>query len=336
MGLLQLMVWRLTLLTTTISGQTFTYTFPSVITDTQVITFWTKVTDATFAAGTEGDDVTITNQSELQHDGGEITLSNTATIDVPVDYIEKSGRHSITEHTITWTIWLNNNNVTIPDAVFRDTLTDTPALLTLDTSTFMVDDVAVDPADLSYDTITREIVYTFPNTITEPTKITFVTTVDESYYSENRNDRFYNTSYVLGTNVPASASDTDNPAASAELINKLNNQGYNASNGYITWRIRVNRSQTTLTDPVITDVIPDGLEYVTDSASISNSSPSGLVASGSFSYDDTTRTLTYDFDTTSTTDTIDEQYTITFYTRVTDPEIYATMRLLIIGEMKRR
>ncbi|MEX1307184.1 MAG: SpaA isopeptide-forming pilin-related protein [Eubacteriales bacterium] len=309
----------------TIVGQTFTYTFPSTINDTQVITFWTEVTDATFATGTEDGDVTLSNQSELHHDGGEVTVSNSATVDVPVDYIDKSGSHDLTDHTISWTVWINNNSVYIPNAVFQDSLAGMPAELTLDTSTFMVDDVAVDPADLVYDTGTDLITYTFPAPISQPTKITFVTQVDESYYSDNRYQRFENTAYILGDNVPADASGTDNPGVTAELINKLNNQGYNTSNGYITWRIRINRSQTTLTDPVITDQIPDGLEYVTGSATINNGASDSY-----FTYvEDTdsssgyTGTLTYDFDPSSTTDTITDEYTITFYTRVTNPEIYA-------------
>ena len=309
----------------TIVGQIFTYTFPPVITDTQTITFWTEVNDSAFAGQAEGTRFDVSNTSELHHDGGEVTISDAAEVEVTVDYIEKSGSHNLTDHTITWTVELNNNSVYIPDAVFTDTLPDSPVPLSLVADSFRVDGVLVDPADLSYNATTREIIYTFPSAISEPVVITFVTLVDESYYTENRNDRFYNTGYITSVAVPVSSSDQANPAARSELINKLDNQGYNASNGYITWRIRVNRSQTTMVNPVITDEIPNGLEYVDGSATIDNGASDSyfVYTPDADPLNDYTGTLTYDFDPSSTTDSINDQYTITFYTRVTDPNIYA-------------
>jgi uncharacterized repeat protein (TIGR01451 family) len=65
--------------------------------------------------------------------------------------------------------------------------------------------------------------------------------------------------------------------------NIIRKQGvsYNRATGEITWRITVNENKISIQNPVVTDYIRPGQEYVAGSATINNGAPqAGFLYSG--------------------------------------------------------
>lgn len=314
----------------TYSDPTLTYTFPTSFSDEKVVTFKTKVDESEFIfADSHGVTITENNSATLNHNG-TTTASNTASVNIPINYIEKTGTYNSTEKQIDWTITINNNSVTIPNAVLTDSLA---AGLTLDTNSVEIDDVptAVPSASVTY---ADPLITVNFGSITEPHKLEFSTDVDSSVFDQNGSPTYTNTAKLTGTNVPDNASDSnDGPVGVPSSVISKSGAGYDPENAEITWRITINSNKISIDNPVITDLIPTGQEYVLGSATISGGVLS-YVEGFSFSDIDPdashTGTLTYTFGTMTPPftpgATIDETYTIEYKTKVTDTNVYAANR----------
>jgi len=295
----------------------FTYTFPTSFSTEEVITFRTLVAESEFLF-TDSHGVTITedNSAVLKHNG-TTTPSNTASVNIPISFIDKTGTYSSARKQIDWTITVNEIGVTIPDAVVTDTLV---SGLTLDTSSLIIDGVptAVPSAGVTYigSLITIDL-----GAVNDSQTITFSTDVDSAVYDQNNTTNYSNTASLAGTNVPSNASDGSGPIGLTSSVIAKSGAGYDPETAEITWRLLVNSNLISIDNPVVTDLIPEGQEYVVGSATISGGAP------GSFSFDPTdpdathTGTLTYTFGATIT-----NSYTIEYRTTVTDPAVYATNR----------
>ncbi len=295
----------------TYNSNTFTYTFPSNITTSQTLTFQTKVNDSEFTSGVQnGGEITESNTATLSHDGTSV-VSNEADVTVPVNFITKTGAYNASTRQIDWTITINQNGVSIPNAVVTDTL---PDGLTLDTTT-----VQLDGSPSSSYTYTHPGIQFDFGAIAEKHTITYSTDVESAAYTSNVSKEYQNTAILTGTGVPAGTSGGQNVGVPSNIIRK-EGVSYDRVTGEITWKITVNENQITIQNPIITDLIPIGQEYVTGSATIDNGGNTANFSYTAAAVGDTakTGTLTYTFGAA-----ISSSYTIEFQTKVTDPAVYA-------------
>jgi uncharacterized repeat protein (TIGR01451 family) len=291
-----------------------TYNFPNLIDTQQVITFKTKVTDPK-AFESEGATVYEYNKATFNHDGTSVD-SNEASVKIVTDFIRKDGKYDSATKKINWTIYVNNNGTSIPNAVVTD---DIPIGLTFTPGSVKIDG---NPTNDNYSLNGQNFTYTFPNTINEPHRIEFSTDVtDEDAFNSNTGKTYNNKAILTGDGVPGNASDNKGVGVPTNIINKQG-VGYNPATGEITWKVTINSNKISIKNAVITDDIRLGQEYVVGSATIDKNTPEG-----NFSYvpavsgSGKTGTLTYQF-----SGDINETYVMTFKTKVTDPNVYAGNR----------
>lgn len=154
--------------------------------------------------------------------------------------------------------------------------------------------------------------------ISEKHIITYSTTVEGAAYLSNIDKTYTNTAMLTGTGVPANAISGIGIGVPSSLIKKVGSS-YDKLTGEILWTVTVNSNEVLITNPVITDAIMIGQEYVGGSASITGTPPGGFVYTAAVPGDTTkTGTLVYTFGAPITT-----SYVITFRTKVTDPKVYA-------------
>lgn len=294
------------------ASSTLTYNFPTEINSYQTVTFKTKVVNPK-AFESEGATVYEKNKATFYHDGTFIE-SNEATVGIFTDFIRKDGSYDAATKRINWTIYVNNNAQSIPNAEVTD---DIPEGLI-----FVPGSLKVDGKEeaANYTLTGQKLVYTFPGAIDKPHVIEFSTDVtDENAFNSNDKKEYNNKATLTGDGVPGNASDSKGIGVPTSIIAKQG-AGYNAATGEITWRITVNSNGIGIKNPVVTDKIMIGQEYVEGSAAIDKAVPGG-----SFDYvkaangdSEKTGTLTYTF-----SGDINETYVITFKTKVTDPNVYA-------------
>ncbi len=294
-----------------------TYTFDGTVSTEQVITFRVTLDDSEFQfEDAHGETVTEGNSATFYHDG-EVVVSNAAEVDVPVNYIDKSGYYDGIDRQIDWTVTINSNGVSIPDALLTDQF---PGAL--DTASFVIDGVPI--ADITADTnftLTAADTFTYAfGAIDEPHTITYSTDVDPDRYETNGSTTYTNRAWLTGTDVPDNADDSVGIGVTSRVVRKTG-VSYDPATAEIVWRIYVNENAITIDDCVITDEIGIGQEYVTDSATISGGADASGFAYTAADLSDTekTGTLTYTF-----SGSISEAYTITFRTRATVDEDIST------------
>lgn len=301
---------------------TLTYKFPDTINKTYNITFKTKVTDPN-AFSEQGKSTQEYNTAVLKHDD-TTTTSNTASVTVKSDYINKNGRYvDISSDSgpvagrINWTIKVNNNALSLTNVKITDPI---PQGLTLTSGSFKVD--GKDSTDYTYNNNILE--YTFNGTINEPHTITFSTDVtDPNAYNSNDKKTYTNTVSMTGEGVPGTISDSSNGVGVPTSVISKQGSEYNASTGEIKWTVTVNSNRISIDNAVVTDDIPIGQKYVYGSWSLTpedSHSPSGGFSYTAADSDDKSKTgiLQYKF-----TGTINSTYTITFKTKVTDNKVFA-------------
>lgn len=254
------------------SGRTLTYNFPSVIENTQTITFKTKVKDPELSKS-EGDKVKEYNTVIFNHDGVTVN-SNEAVVSITTDFIRKDGKYDPANKKINWTIYVNNNSINIPNAVVKD---DIPVGLTFMPGSVKLDGVA---ATSDYTIDGQVFKYTFPNAINEKHTIEFSTAVtDELAYNSNDQKTYTNKVSLTGDGVPGNASDDKGVGVPTSIIRKEGVE-YNPSTKEITWRVTINRNKILIKNAVVTDEILVGQEYVDGSAVIDKGIPGGVESTG--------------------------------------------------------
>ncbi|MEG1255560.1 SpaA isopeptide-forming pilin-related protein [Clostridium sp.] len=297
-----------------VSNKRITYNFPSLIEAHQIITFKTKVTDPK-AFESEGAAVYEYNKATFNYDGTSVN-SNEASVEVVADFIRKDGKYDAATKRINWTIYTNNNAQSIPNAVVTD---DIPSGLTFTPGSVKIDG---NPTNDDYSLNGQGFTYTFPTAINEPHKIEFSTDItDEDAFNSNNGKTYNNKVTITGTGVPGNASDNKSVEVPTNVINKQG-VGYNMATGEITWEVTINSNKIPIKNPVVTDDIRLGQEYVADSATIDKAIPGGTFDYVKVENDQNkTGILTYTF-----SGDINETYIITFKTKVTDPNVYAGNR----------
>lgn len=294
------------------ASRILTYNFPEVIDGYQIIRFKTKVVNPK-AFESEGATVYEHNKAIFNHDGTSIE-SNEASVEIYTDFIRKDGEYDAATKRINWTIYVNNNSQNIPNAVVTDYI---PSGLTFTPGSVKIDG---NQTEDNYSLVGQKFTYTFPSAINEPHRIEFSTDVtDGDAFNSNTGKTYNNKATLTGDGVPGNASDENGVGVPTSIISKQG-AGYNPATGEITWKVTINSNKIAIKNPVVTDEIRLGQEYVDGSATIDKEVPGG-----SFNYvkaaegdANKTGTLTYAFN-----GDINETYTITFRTKVTDPKVYA-------------
>ncbi|GFZ29882.1 membrane protein [Clostridium zeae] len=296
---------------------TLKYTFPETINDVYKITFNTKVTDPKVFEK-EGASTKEYNTVVLNHDG--TTISNTASVTVTTNYIDKSGKYvELTSQSgsiagrIDWTIKVNNNAQVLTNAKITDNI---PEGLTLTTGSFKVNG----SVETGYTYKNNTLEYTFQGTIDKPQIITFSTDVtDPNVYNSNAGKTYTNTVTLSGEGVNGTPTATSNGVGVPSNVIRKTGVSYDPSTHYITWKIIVNNNKINIDKAVVTDNIPIGQKYVEDSATIDQGADIKDFEYVAASGNDTSKTgtLTYKF-----AGTINKTYTITFKTEIMDNNVF--------------
>lgn len=342
----------------TASGSSVTFYLPD-LTDSVRIVYYTVISDPEVSLNTNGT-VVFSNDAELIWDEMPDS-GNPPGDPAQVTFVPSGGlvakaagsavAYGLGKEDIHWTITVNRNEITIADAAVTDSVpTGQQLLIDADhpftvkkngTIVFQTTSAVAGSGLTSTDSFIKNFIYTFADedTIESGVTISSVYTVD--YYTRiidttagNQNDTTglellysnntvnYGNSVVLGrTSAGGSISVTGNQRYYSQMIAKSVATAYNYSDRSVKWQIVVNRNRLQLTNGVVTDTLPDGMELL-------------LGDNYAFTVQDMTTSTTYATAPTtgtngSTSFTVDlpvstsDQYMITFYTRVTDEDLIA-------------
>lgn len=297
---------------------TLIYNFQGEINKKHIISFKTKISDSRILMENQGKSINLYNSAILDINGAR-KESNNASVEVKVNYIEKSGKYVSNENgnkvnRIDWTIKINNNALKLNNLKIEDSI---PAGLELINGTFKVNN----NVNNGYTYTGNKLTYTFENEINTQQIITYSTNiVDEKVYHSNDTTNFKNTATIV-EGVKSTPSASANVGVGSNILRKSALNNYDAANHYLTWKIEVNSNEVKLENPVVTDNIPVGQKYVAGSLKIDGLAPD----TNKFNYKvsdngdtEKTGTITYNFN-----ETINKKYVITFKTEVTESSIYA-------------
>lgn len=297
---------------------TLTYNFQGEINKRHIISFKTKISDSRILMENQGKSINLYNSAILDINGAR-KESNNASVEVKVNYIEKSGKYVSNENgnkvnRIDWTIKINNNALKLNNLKIEDSI---PVGLELINGTFKVNN----NVNNGYTYTGNKLTYTFENEINTQQIITYSTNiVDEKVYHSNDTTNFKNTATIV-EGLKSTPSASANVGVGSNILRKSALNNYDAANHYLTWKIEVNSNEVKLENPVVTDNIPVGQKYVAGSLKIDGLAPD----TNKFNYKvsdngdtEKTGTITYNFN-----ETINKKYVITFKTEVTESSIYA-------------
>lgn len=327
--------WRDAVLDTdyTYDSGTLEYTFTTPTSDTQLVRFNTTIDDSQFRSDPDdpdsdyvdhGSTVPIGNQVTLTY-GGETKFSNNANVNVPVNFIEKTGTYDSANKKIDWVITVNKTQLTVPDAVVTDTI---PSRLILDTGSVQFDGTPVfvtTPPDVPGPTHFDDPDFSMIlGAIAEPHVITFSTTLDPTLFEENGPEsgfihEFTNTAVLIGTDVPLGTDDeNDEPIEVTSNVIDKTGHGYDPETQEITWWITVNTNEITIDGGEITDNITAGQTFKPGSVRVNEPVTGWRDASTPTDYDFSGSTLTYTLPAS-----ISDVYIVEFKTTVDNPNHYA-------------
>lgn len=251
------------------------------------------------------------------------------TVNIPVNFtqpdvtVQKSGTYDVSSNTITWKAVVNQEGVTVNNAVFTDniktgqqyvpgslSITDGQGapLTTSDGANYQASGDSGKTGTITYDfgqKITQTYTVTFKTTVTDPAVFTASGSVNEYNQAILNHD---------GTSTPS------NNASVPVTVNLIAKTGvYNANTKNIDWTITVNGDKQDLSNATVTDVIPDGLDLVTSDPGNPVKVDGGTVSLGSNpgNYQYTGKTFTYAFGNIGKT-----THTISFSTSISDPNYF--------------
>lgn len=262
-------------------------------TDKPILYFQTTVTDPNVFAN----NITTSYSNSAILTGTGITDSDSTgsqTVKSQVISKENTGYDYLTR-LLSWKITVNQNNMTLPDAIITDTIGDG--------QTFVLDSIKVDGVKLSESqfTVNNNQVIINLGQITSTAVITFQTEVTDLdvFLDTNGNVTFDNTAKL---NSGITGAPTVSVSANKVVNNKALSKGilteYVKENGYIEWEVYANSNQAPLKGAVLNDVLQEGLELDAESVALYkwNQDATGNMSIGELvSYDK--YTFTYDYDT---------------------------------------
>lgn len=234
----------------------------------------------------------------------------------------KSGVYDPQNNLITWTVKVKPTNTTGKNISVEDVYSNNQQYVS---ESFAVDGVPTS-ADLAVDTSAHKLTYVFPEDIGMGVEkvITYQTTLAPDSFNAEDSSR-ENVEYV-NTATIKQGTDVKGTAAAKVALNWIQKNGQVDQNNYrlIHWTINFNNDSVaedskhytktpsqSMTNPVITDTLPDGLDLVEDSIKINNVPVTSSGTSDLYTYG--ANTLTY-----SHIGTLTGSQVLTFDTLVSD------------------
>lgn len=266
----------------------------------------------------------ITNSKEpvtidLKYDGKAITVGfkddTPEEPDVNIGIV-KSGIYDSSSNQITWTVTVTPDaGKTVSGVSVEDIYGENQSYID---GSFTVNDIPAG-SSLAVNIDNRMLTYTFPEDITGVQTIVYRTKpVDNAFDGKGTVDF---------TNKAVVKKDGENKgiANGKVTLNWIQKNGEAEAGNIIQWTVTVNNSNQTITNPIIKDTLPEGLKLVDGSVKFGGTTPvdrdsSDVPAAGKYSYNESTRTLTYKF--AGVDGKITGKQTLTYDTEVTDPNAY--------------
>ncbi|WP_312700492.1 SpaA isopeptide-forming pilin-related protein [Sedimentibacter sp.] len=211
---------------------------------------------------------------------------------------------------IVWTVQVNRNGAALTDSVyFTDEIPDGLSYVenTLKVKTPTTESLSDIIENIYYNEATNILSFTFKaGALNKKTyEIQYNTKVsDKTKLFTNGNVNFTNSATVSGSAIVIKDVEKATQTFKSQVIDKKD-VSYNYETGEVKWEIVINRNNLSLPNAVLTDELPEGLEYVGPSTITTTGSAIQItpVINGN--------TLTYNLGT------INEQCTITIMTKVT-------------------
>ncbi len=338
-------------------GDTLTYSFPGgkpEAGEEAVLTFYTKVKD-------EERDKSLNNNEEIKFGNTAklVWKDNTDLAKVPSytindggvgigggGLLSKSAPNSPYKYgdVITWTITVNKNKVNMTGVEIVDVVPTRQELLIDNDShkfsvvnrdnsseSFDIESKATDSTKgFTYDGTNEKFSLSLGNIGTDTYTITYSTQItDLGPLYTNGDVEFKNEVKLMRTSEdPVSVTGTK--TFSSQMLEKSIPTAYNYNTHLIQWQIVVNKNMLPLTNAVVTDTLPDGMVlYIDDDKTFKVEKKDKLdnttvefeatkaETKDSFTYVDEKNFRYTISETTSTSD----QYTITFWSKLTDEKL---------------
>lgn len=330
-----------------ISGSEVTFELGDINASTSIV-YYTKISDPESSLNTNGT-VTFRNGAELTWDqlpeGTNTEPGDGASVGIVGSggLLTKAAGSEVNygpgKDIIYWTITVNRNKVTIQDAVINDTIPVGQQLLIDSTHPFVVDGVidfdttsaAASGGLSSSDGFVRNYSYTFPdedsvatgNTISSTYTVRFYTQITDTssgisrLYVNNSSLDYQNGVTLSRTSSGGTVTTTGSQRFNSQMLAKSVPIQYNYTDRSTQWRLVVNRNRLPLTNAIITDTLPAGLVLLIGGSYsfqvVENGSSNTTIASSPTTGANGSNGFTVELPSTTS-----EQYTITFYTRLTD------------------
>ncbi len=340
--------------TYSLSGQAITFNLPDLSEDAQIV-YYTKITNPQTSLNNNGT-ITFTNLAALSWNqmpsGTSTSPSDNASVDIvgsggllSKDASGGSENYGDGKDIIQWTITVNQSKITIQDAVIEDSIPVGQVLLIDGTHPFTVKkgssnyftttSAASNAGFSSTDSFKNKFKYVFDDEDIVTPGNSIVSSYMIQYYTQiidttpgNKNDTtglellYSNGSKSYGNDVKLTRTgDTEvttsgTKSYNSQMLAKSTPVAYNYTDRTTQWRLVVNRNRLPLNNAIITDTLPAGLELLigtgypfvvtnnTTSTTLATTPTSGVTGSTSFTVNLPVSTL--------------DQYTITFYTKLTD------------------
>jgi uncharacterized surface anchored protein len=330
------------------SSGTLTYRLPTdgQLEDAGTLVYYTKLTDPDTDLNDNGT-VSVTNNAKLNWtENPDPTNPPADTAEVQIvgsnGLLNKSGG-STTNFTnpgyIQWTITVNSNKINMANAKVEDTVPSGQTLLIDASHPFVVKNGSTEifsdtakTATTNYtssDSFVQNFSYQFPASISSTYTVSYYTQIMDVNTGTNNDVAGLDTLYKNNNAVPfgnsvtltrdGNSAVTSNPTKTyqSQMIAKSILTAYNYNDHTMQWQVVVNRNQLPITNAVMMDTLPAGMEMLIDathpfavlqgSTAVADTSPFITVANGDTSF-------TYSFGVAETSD----KYTISFYTLLTD------------------
>lgn len=236
----------------------FTYKIPDSLTTGKTVTieFKTKVMDNNLYATNKT--TNFTNKAVLNYTGGPKSDSS-ATQEVKSEVISKrSLGYNYNTREIEWEITVNQNKMPLSNVTVTDVI---PAGHKYVEASSTMDDVTISPV---YDASTNILTYNVGSINTDK-KIKFKTqVVDLSIFEDNKTITVKNIAKITAGKIPGEVTVTGNRNISNTVVGKKG--VYTNGNNFIDWEVTVNQNGLEIQNPVLEDVLQEGLSL--DTASV--------------------------------------------------------------------
>ena len=313
----------------TITTGTISYVFSKDVTEKTTITFRTRVTDPKVYANNAS--VTFRNTAYLFGSNIEPS-SDYEDITYVSNVINKSsGGYDYNSRELTWKVKVNSNEMLMKNAYFLDEIGLEQEFLD---GSVKIGNVLLNKAEnpleknaYYYDETTKTLRVNFSEEISKAVEVTFKTKiVDLSIFNGNGNKVIRNAAVLFGEEIPEVKSSTAQTVGSS-VVNKTGS--YANGTNFIDWAVTINKNQLSLSDPILEDVLQEGLTLDISSVKLfelsidkNNAETLGQeipLSMENISYDKLTRMFTFKFN-----EPITKAYKLTFSTDIDDAHKNAT------------